>query len=42
MPGIVVKRAEAMRTGRVEVRVVPCSLQACSRAWVVLAGKVKE
>ena len=36
------KRAEAMRTGRVEVKVVPCCLHACRRLCVVLAEKVRE
>ena len=40
--GKVEKRAEAMSTGRVEVKVVPCSLQACSRWFVFLAEKVRE
>ena len=35
-------RAEATRTGRVEVRVVLCCLQACSRWNVVSAEKVRE
>jgi len=40
--GRIEKRAEAMRTGRVEVRVVLCCLQACSRWNVVSAEKVRE
>jgi hypothetical protein len=36
------KRAEAIKTGRVEVRVVLCCLQACSRRYVVLAENIRE
>ncbi len=36
------KRAEAMRTGRVDVRVVPCNLQACNKCFVVSAVKLRE
>ena len=36
------KSAEAMRAGSVDVRVVPCSLQACNKCCVVSAGNVRE
>ena len=42
MSGMEEKSAEAMRTGRVDVRVVPCSLQACNKFCVVPAVNARE